>query len=260
MLLRRVIEHVKTQNWTAIAIDFVIVVAGVFVGLQVQEWNAARGHRAAEIGYLNSMEEDVVYSIGSLERMIANMESQQTSRAALYEYSVDPGATLAPDVRDRLVGDALFYLPQLDINQVTFEALKSSGQLSAIGSPALVSRLQSLSSDVGSALRFQADELQVTYLFSDPILVANIDMRGVFSQQRLGGQRPIPWLKDGPRPAPTPAAMKTIPFGNVVLYRAFFTEARMASVRKILDQHRRIAELIDARQAALGIAHDLRGT
>jgi len=49
MILRRVIEHVKTQNWTAVAIDFVIVVAGVFVGLQVQEWNAARGHRVAEL-------------------------------------------------------------------------------------------------------------------------------------------------------------------------------------------------------------------
>ena len=35
MLLRRVIEHVRDQNWTAIAIDFVIVVAGVFVGIQV---------------------------------------------------------------------------------------------------------------------------------------------------------------------------------------------------------------------------------
>lgn len=34
MLLRRVMEHVRAQNWFAIAIDFVIVVVGVFVGLQ----------------------------------------------------------------------------------------------------------------------------------------------------------------------------------------------------------------------------------
>jgi hypothetical protein len=50
--------------------------------------------------------------------------------------------------------------------------------------------------------------------------------------------------------------MKTIPFSNVVLYRSFFTAARIESVRQILDQHRRIAELIDARQAVLGVAHD----
>ena len=39
MLLRRFIEHVRKQEWTAIAIDFVIVVVGVFIGIQVANWN-----------------------------------------------------------------------------------------------------------------------------------------------------------------------------------------------------------------------------
>ena len=42
MILRRVIQHVKKQEWTAIAIDFCIVVLGVFVGIQVSNWNAER--------------------------------------------------------------------------------------------------------------------------------------------------------------------------------------------------------------------------
>jgi hypothetical protein len=42
MLLRRIIEHVKVQNWTAIVIDFVIVVVGVFIGIQVSNWNEGR--------------------------------------------------------------------------------------------------------------------------------------------------------------------------------------------------------------------------
>ncbi len=45
MILRRVIEHVKNQNWTAVALDFVIVVVGVFIGIQVSNWNAARAQR-----------------------------------------------------------------------------------------------------------------------------------------------------------------------------------------------------------------------
>ena len=48
MILSRVIEHVKEQNWTAIFLDFVIVVAGVFIGLQVQEWSKARDDRRRE--------------------------------------------------------------------------------------------------------------------------------------------------------------------------------------------------------------------
>ncbi|MEX0644258.1 MAG: hypothetical protein WD076_03050 [Parvularculaceae bacterium] len=40
MSLRRVIAHFRKQEWTAIALDFLIVVVGVFVGLQVTNWNA----------------------------------------------------------------------------------------------------------------------------------------------------------------------------------------------------------------------------
>jgi hypothetical protein len=51
MILRRVAEHVKAQNWFAVAIDFVIVVVGVFIGIQVANWNEARAaeYRRAQI-------------------------------------------------------------------------------------------------------------------------------------------------------------------------------------------------------------------
>ena len=42
MILRRVMQHVKDQNWFAVGIDFLIVVTGVFIGIQVANWNAER--------------------------------------------------------------------------------------------------------------------------------------------------------------------------------------------------------------------------
>ena len=42
MILRRVIKHFRHQEWTAIFLDFVIVVVGVIVGLQVSNWNDGR--------------------------------------------------------------------------------------------------------------------------------------------------------------------------------------------------------------------------
>jgi hypothetical protein len=42
MILRRVIKHFRNQEWTAIGIDFVIVVFGVFMGIQVANWNQAQ--------------------------------------------------------------------------------------------------------------------------------------------------------------------------------------------------------------------------
>lgn len=45
MLFRRVAEHVKDQNWTAVGIDLCIVVVGVFIGIQVANWNDTRKAR-----------------------------------------------------------------------------------------------------------------------------------------------------------------------------------------------------------------------
>ena len=45
MLLRRMIEHVKAQNWTAIALDFVIVVVGIWVALMAGQWSQERQQR-----------------------------------------------------------------------------------------------------------------------------------------------------------------------------------------------------------------------
>jgi len=42
MILRRVVDHLKLQHWTAIGIELVIVILGVFVGMQVSNWNDER--------------------------------------------------------------------------------------------------------------------------------------------------------------------------------------------------------------------------
>ena len=42
MVIRRIREHVGTHNWFAVGVDLAIVVAGVFLGTQVSNWNAER--------------------------------------------------------------------------------------------------------------------------------------------------------------------------------------------------------------------------
>jgi len=47
VILRRLTANLKAQNWTAVAIEFVIVVLGVFIGTQVANWNQARLEKQA---------------------------------------------------------------------------------------------------------------------------------------------------------------------------------------------------------------------
>ena len=42
MILRRFMKHVTDQNWLAVGLDVLVVIVGIFLGLQVQEWNEDR--------------------------------------------------------------------------------------------------------------------------------------------------------------------------------------------------------------------------
>ena len=59
MLLRRVILHVRNQEWTAIWIDLLIVIIGVFLGIQLGNWNAAREAVSLERSYLDRIGAEV---------------------------------------------------------------------------------------------------------------------------------------------------------------------------------------------------------
>ena len=59
MILRRLTENLRTQNWTAIAIEFVIVVIGVFVGTQVSNWNQGRLEKQATSKMLDQLRPEI---------------------------------------------------------------------------------------------------------------------------------------------------------------------------------------------------------
>lgn len=60
MLLRRIKQHVANENWFAVFVDFVIVVVGVYVGIEVSNWNEARQEDARAEEYLERIRADLV--------------------------------------------------------------------------------------------------------------------------------------------------------------------------------------------------------
>jgi len=58
MLLRRITKHATNQNWFAVFIDFLIVVVGVFIGIQVANWNASNLSQAKEQKVLNQLNQE----------------------------------------------------------------------------------------------------------------------------------------------------------------------------------------------------------
>ena len=59
MVIRRIRDHVATHNWFAVAIDLGIVVVGVFLGTQANNWNEARHDRATASEYRDQIVDDL---------------------------------------------------------------------------------------------------------------------------------------------------------------------------------------------------------
>lgn len=70
MILRRITEHVKTQNWFAVGLDFAIVVVGVFIGIQVANWNEARSNEVLARDYIGRLATDVELELALWQRAI----------------------------------------------------------------------------------------------------------------------------------------------------------------------------------------------
>lgn len=94
MLLRRITQHVKDQNWLAVGIDFAIVVFGVFIGLQVANWNEARVERTIEKDTLIRLYADIQESIDGQMRDLnflqQQLDDQRVVLAALDACAVTP--------------------------------------------------------------------------------------------------------------------------------------------------------------------------
>jgi hypothetical protein len=71
VILRRITAHLRRQDWVAIAIEFVIVVLGVFVATQVSNWNEEREARARAEVYSARLADDLRYEAWQLEYLIA---------------------------------------------------------------------------------------------------------------------------------------------------------------------------------------------
>ena len=91
MLLRRVTEHVKNQNWIAVGIDFAIVVIGVFIGLQVANWSETRAQYQRELTYLERLDAEFEIVENRLNQTIATSELARNSLRSLSQ-AHDQGA------------------------------------------------------------------------------------------------------------------------------------------------------------------------
>ena len=162
MILRRLKAHVEKENWFAVFLDFCIVVLGVFIGLQVANWNETRANdrRGKQVlqEILDDLREDAVTLESSTEAAKLTFES---TNILLEQADLEPITRLVVPVPIRLIGAVDItmptplasdhtpqfwasittrYFPQQSSTSV--DALIASGNFSIVGDKQIVQALQ----------------------------------------------------------------------------------------------------------------------
>lgn len=78
MILRRLAQHIREQNWTAITIEFVLLVVGVFLGIQVANWNEDLQDRLTEREYLDRLRGELITILPDAENTRASLADRWT--------------------------------------------------------------------------------------------------------------------------------------------------------------------------------------
>ena len=77
MILRRITEHVRAQNWFAVGLDLGIVVVGVFIGIEVQQWADAQRQGRLERTYIERLQAEVLNLLKNTKSQVDYLHGNQ---------------------------------------------------------------------------------------------------------------------------------------------------------------------------------------
>jgi hypothetical protein len=175
MILRDLAHSIRRQDWFAIAIEFLIVVAGIFVGLQVTDWNERRQLRERERNYLQRMSEDlskmeaeflqilkygggrgdvVMRALRALEQCDASLATPDDFRITFADYQTQPTPTIITR---------------------TYQEMVSSGGLASMADRDLSGEIASLFGALGNYKTFVQD-VRISLPVVDRVLWKHLDL------------------------------------------------------------------------------------
>jgi hypothetical protein len=168
MILRRLARNLREQNWTAIGIEFVLLVLGVFLGIQVSNWNTALADRRVAASYVAAIADDVRADINEIGHIRDKALARIGASAYLLREAGAPVIAPAIELTHRpdagvFAGLERMVMPEVDVrppesrgrlwsratdtymydaSRSAYDALVGSGRIELLGDARLVSALR----------------------------------------------------------------------------------------------------------------------
>jgi hypothetical protein len=143
MLIKRLARFLRQHDWSAVALEILVVIVGLMLAFQLDRWWEQRGEQAREAEYVARLIADVEADIPAIGYAIELAGLRKEMADLLMEVAESPAtATMHPVRFIVAVQQAAFtYSPSLTTH--TFEDMRSTGNLGLLRNPTIKGALYS---------------------------------------------------------------------------------------------------------------------
>ena len=154
MIIQRMAHAVKAQDWSTIAIELLVVVVGIFLGLQVDDWNDRRKEAAREEANLQRLLTDINEMIS--RHNAYEEEAKSKLNSLIVSFDALRSCALAPEAVAAFEDTLLEHqgLPRLEVVRSSFDEMVASGALAGIDDPRLKRKISEVYSDAVATQQF----------------------------------------------------------------------------------------------------------
>jgi hypothetical protein len=174
MLLRRMTQHIKEQNWIAVGIDLVVVIVGIFLAFQLERLYETRRIQSQEGQHLQSLLSDFQEEKEYLEWMI---DRYATAKAA-----VDELIRLSPEDAEQLSNNEFYELVaesqrmgSVEPRRRTYDTLVATGAIESLTDEVLQTELGAYFAFVESHSDARSNWTGQLNMLWEPFVLKNLD-------------------------------------------------------------------------------------
>lgn len=172
MILRRMIENIRDQNWFTVTVEVLVVVIGIYLGLQAQQWGEERADRVEEQVYLARLESDVLTTIEHLKTSQSGAKLVLDSLEYILKIETQGETVLDYDALNKAIYFGMYNMQISSIQNSTYMEMSSSGKLSLLKDDELRTSLVEIESELIMKLRDDEKTLyDLVTAFIDPVLI-----------------------------------------------------------------------------------------
>ena len=198
MILARLSEQLRSQNWAAVIIELLVVILGVYIGFQITAWDEEREIASQKGMYLERLREDLLHDASEIDLVVrVNTRAMEDIR---YLEAVIGNPIEAASDPNRIMGATGFPggVRQLRLRRDSYDELVANGKLGVLSNRELEDVIIEFYSDreerdqfnvlgIEKAIQFQElvsgllgiDQLLAAYPFKNENININIEFPNI---------------------------------------------------------------------------------